>query len=396
MDNNLIQIKNPAKLVWASIATLMLASCGGSQNQAGGAGPGAAQPPASYPVFTVATQTATLNNDYPATLQGEQNIEIRPKVDGFVEAIYVDEGSVVKKGQLLFKINAPQYQQDVNSAIATINSAEAEVNSAQLLVNKTKPLVEKDIISHYELESDQFSLKTKQATLAQAKTALANARTNLGYTAITSPVNGVIGSIPYKVGSLVTSATANPLTTVSNIGKVYAYFSLNEKQLLDFSRTVKGATIKEKIAHTPAVSLILSDGTNYPEAGRVETISGLINTETGSASFRASFPNPVGLLRSGSSASVRIPEIIKDGIVIPQRSSYELQGKHFVYVVDQTDAVKSVEVQIMDLTAGQFYVVTGGLKVGDKVVYDGNSSLKDAAKIKPEPMADDKVYQGLK
>lgn len=232
--------------------------------------------------------------------------------------------------------------------------------------------------------------------MAQAKTSLANAKTNLGYTTITSPVNGVIGTIPYKVGSLVTSTTTNPLTTVSNIGKVYAYFSLNEKQLLDFSRTVKGKTIKEKIANTPAVSLILSDGTNYPEQGRVETISGLIDTETGSASFRASFPNPVGLLRSGSSANVRIPEQVKDGILIPQRSSYELQGKHFVYVVDQTNAVKSVEVKIMDLTAGQFYVVTDGLKVGDKVVYDGNSSLKDAAKIKAEPMADDKVYQDLK
>ncbi|SDE05096.1 membrane fusion protein, multidrug efflux system [Mucilaginibacter pineti] len=388
-----MKIQTPKYLAFASVITLFLAACGGSQTPAGN--PGAAQPPASYPVFTIEAKDATLNSDYPATLQGEQNIEIRPKVDGFVEAIYVDEGSVVKKGQLLFKLNAPQYQQDVNNAAAAINSAEAEVNSAQLLVNKTKPLVDKDIISHYELESDQFALNTKKASLAQARTSLANAKTNLGYTTITSPVNGVIGTLPYKVGSLVTSATTNPLTTVSNIGKVYAYFSLNEKQLLEFSRTVKGSTIKEKIANTPAVSLILSDGSNYPDQGKVETIGGLIDTETGSASFRAAFPNPVGLLRSGSSANVRIPQLVKGGILVPQRSAYELQGKHFVYVVDNTDKVKSVEVQIMDLTAGQYYVVTGGLKIGDKVVYDGNSSLKDAAQIKPEVMTADKVYQDL-
>ena len=344
-----MKIQTLQYLACLSLGTLLLTACGGSQTPAGG--PGAAQPPASYQVFTIEAKDATLNNDYPATLQGEQNIEIRPKVDGFVEAIYVDEGSVVKKGQLLFKLNAPQYQQDVNNAIAAINSAEAEVNSAQLLVNKTKPLVDKDIISHYELESDQFALNSKKASLAQARTTLANAKTNLGYTTITSPVNGVIGTLPYKVGSLVTSATTNPLTTVSNINKVYAYFSLNEKQLLEFSRTVEGGTLKEKIANMPAVSLILSDGSNYAEKGKVETIGGLIDTQTGSASFRAEFPNPTHLLRSGNSANVRIPEPVKNGIFIPQRSAYELQGKHFVYVVDETNTVKSIEIQINDLAA---------------------------------------------
>ena len=389
-----MKIQTLQYLACLSLGTLLLTACGGSQTPAGG--PGAAQPPASYQVFTIEAKDATLNNDYPATLQGEQNIEIRPKVDGFVEAIYVDEGSVVKKGQLLFKLNAPQYQQDVNNAIAAINSAEAEVNSAQLLVNKTKPLVDKDIISHYELESDQFALNSKKASLAQARTTLANAKTNLCYTTITSPVNGVIGTLPYKVGSLVTSATTNPLTTVSNINKVYAYFSLNEKQLLEFSRTVEGGTLKEKIANMPAVSLILSDGSNYAEKGKVETIGGLIDTQTGSASFRAEFPNPTHLLRSGNSANVRIPEPVKNGIFIPQRSAYELQGKHFVYVVDETNTVKSIEIQINDLAAGQYYMVTSGLKIGDKIVYDGNSSLKDAATIKPEVMTDEKVYQDLK
>ncbi|QJD98302.1 efflux RND transporter periplasmic adaptor subunit [Mucilaginibacter robiniae] len=378
------------------IATLLFSSCGGKQDQAGGAGPmGGPQAPQSYQVFTVSNQSATLNSDYPATLQGEQNIEIRPKVDGFVDKIYIDEGSVVKKGQLLFRINAPQYTQEVNTAAAAISSAQADVSAAQLQVNKAKPLVEKDIISHYELESAQYTLQARKAALTQARAALSNARTNQGYTTITSPVNGVVGTLPYKTGSLVSSTNAQPLTTISNIGKVYAYFSLNEKQLLDFSRTVKGRSLNEKLANTPPVTLILADGSTYPDKGRVETIGGLISTETGSASFRATFPNPVGLLRSGSSASVRIPQQVKQGILVPQKSTYELQGKHFVYVVDQSNAVKSVEIEIMDLAAGQYYVVTSGLKNGDRVVYDGTSSLQDAVKIKPEPMQDSQVYQNL-
>ena len=396
MNFQLIKMKKaifPGTL--SALAILVLSSCGGGQKQGVGADPGGPQPPASYQVFTIAPQSATLSNDYPATMQGEQNIEIRPKVDGFVDKIYIDEGSVVKKGQLLFRISAPQYQQDLNNSAAAISSAEADVSAAQLQVNKTKPLVEKDIISHYELESAEYTLTARKAALAQAKATYNTAKVNLGYTTITSPVDGVVGSLPFKIGSLVSSTNTQPLTTVSNIGKVYAYFSLNEKQLLDFSRTIKGSTLNEKLTNTPAVTLILSDGTTYPEKGRVETIAGLINTETGSASFRAAFPNPVGLLRSGSSASVRIPQEIKDGILIPQRSAYELQGKHFVYLVDAKGVVKSTEIEIMDLTAGQFYVVTSGLKAGDKIVYDGNSSLKDSATVKPEEMDANKVYQDI-
>ncbi|MBD1394222.1 efflux RND transporter periplasmic adaptor subunit [Mucilaginibacter sp. ZB1P21] len=382
--------------VVTGLTLLVLSSCGGGDKQAGA--PGAGGPPQvqSYPVFSITPQNATLNTDYPASLQGEQNIEIRPKVDGFVDKIFIDEGSVVKIGQPLFSIKAPQYEQDVRNAAATISSAEADVSAAQLQVNKTKPLVDKDIISHFELESAQYTLQARKAALAQAKTTLAIARTNLGYTNIISPVNGVVGSIPYKIGSLVSSTNTQPLTTVSSIGQVYAYFSLNEKQLLDFSRNVKGKTLNQKLANTPAVTLILSDGSTYPEPGRIKTINGQINTETGAASFRATFPNPVGLLRSGSSASVRIPQQIKDGILVPQKSTYELQGKRFIYLVDQSGAVKSTEIEIMDKTAGQYFVVTKGLKAGDKVVYDGTSSLKDATKIKSEEMPADKVYQDLK
>lgn len=350
----------------------------------------------SYQVITLKPRSATLNADYPASIQGLQNIEIRPKVDGFIEKIYVDEGTVVKKGQLLFKINAPQYEQDVRTAEAGIKTAEAEVNAANLQVNKVKPLVEKDIISHYELESAQFTLQSKQAALAQAKAALVNARVNLGYTTIVSPVNGVIGSLPYKLGSLVTSNTTEPLTTVYNTATVYAYFAMNEKQLLDFSSDSSHTSLQYKINHMPKVSLILSNDSVYAHKGKIETVNGQINTATGSANFRAAFINPRGLLHSGSSATVRIPTQVKSAIVIPQNVTYQLQDKRFAYVVDDQHKVKNVMIEVMENTPGQFFVVTDGLKSGDKIIIESVSNIKDGTEIKPVAANEAAVYKNLK
>ena len=374
-------------------ALLLLSSCGQKSAQNNGPAAGAIT---SYKVLILQPRNATINSDYPASIQGQQNIEIRPKVDGFVEKIFVDEGSIVKKGQLLFKINAPQYEQDVRTAEAGIKTAEADVNSAQLAVNKVKPLVEKDIISHYELEADQYTLQSKQAALAQAKAALANARINVGYTTIVSPVDGVIGSLPYKLGSLVTSSTTDPLTTVYNTATVYAYFAMNEKELLNFSRDSTNSSIKSKLGKIPPVSLLLSDGTNYENPGKVETINGLINTATGSANFRAAFPNPKGLLRSGSSATVRIPTVVKSAIVIPQNVTYELQDKRFAYVVDDHNKIKNVAITVNDNAPGQFFIVTSGLKGGDKVVIESVSNLRDDTEIKPDEVDAASVYKGLK
>jgi membrane fusion protein (multidrug efflux system) len=377
-----------------SAGLIALSSCGGKQ----GAASQQQMPPSAYQVFTVATQPATLHTTYPAVLQGEQTIEIRPKVDGYIEKMYVDEGAVVKKGQLLFKLSAPEYEQTVINSQAAINSAKADINTAEIAVNKTKPLVDKGIISDYELQTDQNILATKKAALAQAQATLATAKVNLGYTYVISPVNGVVGSIPYRIGSLITSATTSPLTTVANISTVYAYFSLNEKQLLDFSRNVKGTTLDEKLKNTPAVNLTLADGSAYPEKGKLETISGVLNSTTGSASFRAAFPNPVYLLKSGSSGTIDVPAAINSAVLIPQKSAYELQGKYFVYVLGSDNLVKNQEITIMEqgVGNGQYYVVTNGLKAGDKIVYDGTISLKDSTKISPQAMSSQQVYQDLK
>ncbi|MFA6275323.1 MAG: efflux RND transporter periplasmic adaptor subunit [Pedobacter sp.] len=373
----------------------ILASCSGKNDKAAQAAAAAGEPQ-PYPVFEVNTQSTTLDSDYPATIQGIENVDIRPKVDGFIERIYVDEGAVVRKGQLLFTINAPQYEQQVRTASAAISSAEADVNAAQLQVNKTKPLVDKDIISKYELESAQLTLQSRRAALAQAKAALVNAKVNLGYTRITSPVNGVVGSLPFKTGSLVSGTSAQPLTTISNTSKIYAYFSLNEKQLLDFSNIYKGKNLAEQMKNIPAVSLILADGTVYAQNGKIEAINGQINTTTGSASLRATFPNANSILKNGASAMVRIPQHISDVILIPQKSTTDLQGKKFVYLLGDSAKVVNTPVEVMEITKGKFYVVTKGLKAGDKVVLEGFQSLKEGTKIKPQELNTDSVYAEIK
>jgi membrane fusion protein (multidrug efflux system) len=374
---------------------LTLASCGNSNDKAAQAA-GAPAPAKDYKVVTLQTRSATLNTDFPASIQGQQNIEIRPRIEGYVEKIYVDEGAVVKAGQPLFKINDPQYEQAVRTADAGIKTAQAQVSTAKLAVVKVKPLVDKEIVSKYELESAQFTYDSALASLAQAKAALANAKTNLSYTLVTSPVNGVVGSIPYRLGSLVNATSADPLTTVSSIGSVYAYFAFNEKLLLSFTKDSTGTSFAAKIAKLPKVSLILSDGSTYAEQGKIETVNGLINTATGSTNIRARFSNPNGVIRSGSSTTVRIPNTVKDVIIIPQSATFELQDKMFAVVVDKDGKTKNVNLKVMENTAGNYYVVESGLKAGDQIVLEGVSSLKDGTQIKPNVQQPEAVFADLK
>jgi len=368
---------SPRSLLFC-IVVILVQSC---RNNEQGGNQAVAPVAEAYPVFKAETFTTILQSEYPAMLQGQQNIEIRPKIDGYIEHIYIDEGATVKKGQLLFKISAPQYEQDVKNALAAINTAEADVNTAELQVEKTKPLVDRHIISEYELKSAENALKIKQAVLLQAKTTLANAQTNLAYGTISSPVDGVAGTLPYKLGSLVSSTTTSPLTMISNISRVYAYFSMNEKQLLDFSRQYKGSTLDEKLKQLPLVDLILSDGTKYPE--------------TGAATFRATFPNPVGLIRSGGSGLVALPVTVNNALLIPQQSTYELQGKRFVYRVDSSK-VKSAEIATMTSAAGQYFVVTSGLNPGDTIVFEAATPIPDGTPIQPQLQPKAQIYKDLK
>ncbi|NTS42967.1 efflux RND transporter periplasmic adaptor subunit [Flavisolibacter sp. BT320] len=376
--------------IFSSLLASIFVSCG-SNDKAAQPAPGSVVK--DYKVLTIQPRSVVLNAEFPATIEGQQNVEIRPKIDGYMERIFVDEGAAVRRGQRLFQISAPQYAQEVRTARANIAIATADVNAAQMEVNKVRPLVEKGILSRYELQSAQYNLQSRQAALAQAKATLANAQTNLSYTIVTSPVDGVIGSIPYKIGSLVNSNTAEPLTTVSNTGNIYAYFSINEKQALAFSSTTKGKTTQERLRSLPPVSLILADGSEFPNKGRVETATGQINTETGSIRVRATFPNPNGVVRSGSSGIVRIPSPIDTAILVPQKATYEIQGKKFVYLLDTAATVKSVEIAIRDNSGGQYFVVERGIRPGDKIVVEGVGSLREGLKIKPVDVPASDVFR---
>jgi membrane fusion protein (multidrug efflux system) len=393
MKNSISHQKSTAFIIMLLLPILFTACHSGAKPGAGPGGPSGSMP---YKTAGVYSGPATIYYSYPATIQGEQDIEIRPKVDGFIQSIFVDEGAVVHKGQPLFQLRNPQYDAALRTALANVKIAEADVSTAEMNLEKVRPLVDKNIISDYELKSDEFTLKSKIASLASAKADLVNARVNVGYTYLTSPADGVISTIPYKVGSLITSTSTNPLTTVYNTKNIYVYFSLNEKQLLEFSRTVKGKTLKDKLATMADVSLVLADGSAYPQKGRIVMASGLITTETGSVSFRANFPNPLGLIRSGSSATIKIPVNIDTAILIPQNATYDMQGKKFVYTVSDKDSTVNTGVQLSDNPIGNLYVVQSGLKQNDKIVIEGLGNLKPGMAIKPIPANADSLYADAK
>ncbi len=334
-----------------------------------------------YAVVSVQTSEATLSTSYPATIKGVQDIEIRPKVSGFITKLCVDEGDFVRKGQTLFLIDRVQYEAAVKSAEAAVRVAQSTVNTQELTVKNKRQLHDKKIISDYDMEMAENQLASDKAQLAQARAQLVDARNNLSYCTVTSPSDGVIGTIPYRVGSLVSSSTAEALTTVSDISKMYVYFSMTEKQMLEFTRDKGG--IKEAVSTMPAVQLQLADGTLYGESGKISAVSGVIDMETGSVSMRATFANASKILRSGGTGSILIPTHVSSAILVPQKATYEIQDKKFVYVVGKDSKVKSTEIKTLVQNDGTNYVVTGGLKVGDRIVVDGVNTLKDGMVIKP-------------
>lgn len=359
------------KIVWGIIALIMFVSCGRNKETH-------QTDTLVYPTIALEEQDAELQAVYPVSIKGREDIEIRPRIDGFIENIHVDEGSVVKKGQVLFEINSPQAVQALTSAKAAVASAEARVNTANVNVKRIKPLAEKGIVGNVQLETAEDSYQSALADLEQAKATLKNAQATIGWTKVTSPVDGLVGYIPYRQGSLVNSADV--LTTVANISNVFAYFSLNEKELRTFMNTLEGETQAEKIKNTPELTLTLADGTVYPEKGKIETISGVLNATTGSANFRAEFPNKKGELRSGTSGNISIPRKLQHVFIIPQKAAFQQQNKSVVFIV-QGDSVVQRIISVIPMPNGQDYAVTDGLKKGERVVTDGIVTLSNGKKI---------------
>jgi membrane fusion protein (multidrug efflux system) len=352
----------------------------------------AAPPPATLPVISITSRPFSTYREYTASLEGTKDIEIRPQVNGYIEKIFVDEGAFVKKGQPLFKINDQPYIEALNNAKASLDVAKANQASAEINMNKLEPLVQNQVISPIQLKTAKASYDASTASVSQANAMVGNANINIGYALIKAPVDGYIGRIHIKIGSLAGVSTVDPLTTISEVKDIRAYFSVSETAFLRFKEEYPGKTIEDKIKQLPAVELILSDNTIYPDKGKVEVVAGQFTAGTGAIPFRASFPNPNGVLRSGNTGRVRIPIHLPDGLVIPQEATYELQDKIFVFVLGDSNKVKSTTVQING-RSGNYYLVDKGIKTGDKIVFSGVDKLTDGATINPVPMSLDSLLK---
>ena len=367
--------------VVAVTASMTMVSCGGDQQQQ------MQQQAPAIATQTVAVGETDLNNTYPATIKGKTDIEIRPQVSGFITKVHVDEGQHVRKGQLLFTIDQVQFQAAVDQAQAQVNSATNAVETAQLTADSKQHLFERNIISEYENQLAKNTLAQAKAQLATAQASLVSARKNLAYTQVVAPSDGVIGSIPNREGSLASPSMVQPLTTVSDNNDVYAYFALNEKDILSLTNGGE-ISLTDRIKEMPEVTLRLADGTIYPLKGKVATVSGVIDNTTGTATVRALFDNPNGMLRSGSTGQIMIPTVQEAVLIIPQKATFEIQDRKFVYVVNDSNKVVTTPITIAPQNDGKSFVVTSGLTAGQRIAVEGvGSTLREGMTIQPVDQA---------
>ena len=361
-------------LLLGLVALATLSSCGNDQSQAQAANGGGQIP--TYPVIEVPRKTVTAFNSYPANIEGTVNSDVRAKVSGYITNVLVEEGEEVRKGQLLFKLETESLSQEAEAA-------KANVNAAQVEVDKLKPLVEKDIISEVQLE-------TAKAQLQQAKSSYNGVIANIGYANIKSPVDGVVGKINFRKGALVSPQDQNAITQVSSIESVYAIFSMNEKDFLDFMSDSEGSSTSEKIKNLPEVSLVLANGKEYAQKGKVETIAGNIDQQTGTVSFRAKFENN-GMLRNGSTGKIKIPKTYTDAIVVPSLSTFERQGQTFVYKVN-SDSLTSSAINVLT-EVKNLYVIgeEDGVSEGEMILAKGTGKVNPGMKIKPKKVSIDSI-----
>ena len=352
-------------MMFAALAATLV-SCGG-----GGGRPNFGDN--EYPVVTVGTSSADMQTTYPAIIKGVQDVEIRPKAQGFITQINVKEGQTVGAGQVLFVIDNETAQQQVRQAQAAVNTAQQQVNTAKLTYDNTKTLHANRVIGDYELQTSQNSYEVAQAQLAQAQASLASAKEMLSYCYVKSPAAGVVGTLPFKKGTLVSSS--NVLTTVSDNSSMEVYFSVTEKAAM----VLQNAGLQS----LPSVKLLLADGSVYPHEGKVTKMSGVIDQGTGSVQLIALFQNPKRILKSGGAGTIVIPRQTTDAIIIPQSCVSEVQDKKFIYLLGKDNKVKYSEIKVDPQNDGMNYIVTEGLKTGDKYVTNGITKLSDGMEIKP-------------
>lgn len=326
----------------------------------------------------VSRGSRTLSQSYTAVINGRQSVEIRPQVSGTITQVCIAEGAQVKKGQTLVIIDQVPYKAALETAIANVKSAEASVATARLTADSKEQLFKENVVSAFDLQTARNSLLQAEATLAQAKAEEVNARNDLSYTEVKSPVDGVSGMLPYRVGALVDASITTPLTTVSDDTEMYVYFSMTESQVLSLIRQYK--TLDEAMKLMPEVELKLSDGLTYAHKGRIDAISGTIDTSTGAVSLRATFPNPEHILRNGGSGTVVLPYIKENVLIVPQEATYEIQDKIFVYKVVDGKATSS-QVSVFPINDGKEYIVESGLEEGETIIAEGAGLVQEGTVV---------------
>ena len=361
----------------------------------------------TYPVMAVPTQDVTGFTSYPASMQGRNNNDVRAKISGYIRQVLVDEGQRVSRGQVLFRLETNTLSQTANAAGSAVGAAEANiaaaraaVEAAQVEVNRLRPLVEKNIISNVQLETAnanllqaQSQLKQAQAARTQAQANYQSARANVDYSVIRSPINGVVGKLPLRVGALVGPTDQMPLTTVSDVSEIWAYFSMNEREYLNFLTNAEGATAAEKVKNMPEVSLRLANDSLYPHKGKIEAVTGQIDPGTGTIMFRAAFPNAERLLANGNSGKILIPKYYNNTLVIPEAATFEQQGIVYAFKVEK-DTVEQVVIRLKDRVNNRA-LVQSGLSKGDTIVATGIGGLRTGITIKPQPINSDSLFQSI-
>src|SRR5680860_108455 len=368
---------HPALLL---VAILSLTGCGNGNEEQKPGGAGQKQQIPYFSVTEIPLKTVTAYTTYPASIEGIVNSEVRAKVSGYITDVLIDEGQKVRRGETLFKLETQSLSQDAAAA-------EANVNAAQVEVDKLKPLVEKKIISEVQME-------TAKAKLQQAKSGYSSIAANIDYANIKSPVNGYVGEIRLRKGSLVSPGNQTALTTVSDISKVYAYFSMNERNYIEFLRSAEGEGIAEIIKQLPKVQLVLPDGSIYEKEGTIETINSQVSAQTGTISFRAIFENPNRLLTNGNSGKIRVPKTYTDAVVVPKTATFERQGSTYVYKVGEDSLATAAQIEI-EKEVDNLYVVSSGLKKDDRIVGNGVAKLSGETKINPQETPFDSIAKPL-
>jgi len=387
-------LKNRPLLIILVLVIALQYGCGTSAAENPGA---AAPPPPQLPVVSVTALPATTYQEFPATLEGKVNVEIRVQVDGYLDKIYVDEGAYVKAGQPLFKINDHIYTEQLSNAKSSLLAAQANMQKAQVEVDRLTPLVENNVISDVQLKTAKAAYEGAKASAEQAKAIVGNAQINVGYTLIKAPVSGYIGRIPFKIGSLVTKGDEKPLTLLSDVSEMYAYFSLSEPDFIAFKNKYQGNSIEEKVKQVPAVELVLADNNIYAQKGKVSLVEGQFDKTTGAINFRASFPNTSGTLRTGNTGKIKIPTLYPSALVVPQEATFEIQDKVFVYTVADSNKIVTKPLTISGRTSN-YYFVSDGVKQGEKIVLSSQSTLmmgglRDGMPIVPQMISTDSLLK---